>query len=86
MAFAPSAPAPSPDDAARQGEWTASPVLPQWWSARRKTHVLSLTLNGPGAAPTAYQAQAVTVVGDRKTDAALEALAQAVVAELPGAS
>ena len=44
------------DNAARQGEWTASPVLPQWWSARRKTHVLSLTLNGPGAAPTAYQA------------------------------
>jgi hypothetical protein len=73
------------DDAARQGEWTASPVLPQWWSARRETHVLSLTLNGPGAAPTAYQAQAVTVAGDRKTDAALEALAQAVVAELPAA-
>ncbi|WEK58480.1 MAG: DUF4136 domain-containing protein [Candidatus Brevundimonas phytovorans] len=73
------------DDAARQGEWTASPVLPQWWAANRKTHVLSLTLNGPGAAPTVYEASTRTVVGDRKQDAALEALAAAVVAELPEA-
>ncbi|MFK0298563.1 hypothetical protein ACIQTU_05005 [Brevundimonas sp. NPDC090276] len=73
------------DDAARKGEWTASPVLPQWWSTGRKTHVLSLTLNGPGAAPTVYEARAATVVGDRKKDAALDALAEAVVAELPAA-
>lgn len=73
------------DDAARQGEWTASPVLPQWWTTGRKTHVLSLTLNGPGAAPSVYEASAVTVVGDRRKDAALDALAGAVVAELPAA-
>ncbi len=73
------------DDAARQGAWTASPVLPQSWSASRKTHVLRLTLNGPGAATTSYEVQAVTVVGERKKDAALDALAEAVVAELPAA-
>jgi len=71
------------DDAARHGEWTTSPVLPQWWAAHRKTHVLSLTLNGPGAAANTYQASARTAVGDRKQDAALEALAEAVVADLP---
>lgn len=73
------------DDAARHGVWTTSPVLPQWWAANRKIHVLSLTLNGPGAAPTVYEARATTVVGDRKKDVALEALAEALVAELPAA-
>ena len=71
------------DEAAREGQWTTSPVLPQWWANGRKLHVLSLTLNKPGAAPVVHEASARTVVGDRKASMALEALAEAVVAELP---
>lgn len=71
------------DNAAREGEWTTPPVLPQWWTSGRKLHVLALTLNRGGTEPGLYEATARTAVGDRKAPAALDALAAAVVAELP---
>ncbi|MGH7020369.1 MAG: hypothetical protein ACREEY_10830 [Brevundimonas sp.] len=71
------------DEAAREGEWTTPPVLPQWWANGRKLHVLALTLNRGGAQPGLYEATARTAVSDRKAPAALDALAEAVVAELP---
>ena len=73
------------DDAAREGEWTTPPVLPQWWANGRKLHVLTVTLNQAGTTPGVHSASARTTVGDRKAPAALDALAEAVVAELPAA-
>ena len=71
------------DEAAREGQWTTSPVLPQWWARGRRLHVLSLTLNKSGAAPVVHEISASTAVSDRKASTALEVLAEAVVAELP---
>lgn len=73
------------DEGARQGEWTTAPVTPQWWSAGRKAHVLILTLNSLGEAQNLRRVEARAVVADRKAEATLEALAQAVAAELPPA-
>lgn len=73
------------DEAAREGEWTTPPVLPQWWTNGRKLHVLTLTLNRAGTEPSVHEASARTAVSDRKAQVALDALAEAVVAELPAA-
>lgn len=70
------------DASAREGDWLDAPVVPQWWGAKRLTHSLTLTLHGPEAEPGTYQAGAVTTVGPRRTDEALDLLAAAAVAEL----